>query len=515
MSITFAGAKDTAYNMGWAINTEMSPDYELSSSDTLKKLRLRSRQLIKDDLVVAGIQQAIINLVGTPTIKFESTSRIQAEQANKVWSDVSSGLDMTKLISFQQLVEQIVSWSFADGDIGINLTIDKKRTSIKTVVDLVEAQRIKTPSDKVKDTLIQHGVKYDTDGRIDGYYVKKSEAVDKYSDVSSEFNFYPAEKISGDTSRIVFRMFKAPLNPRPKATRMYPVITPCLTFLKHLSDYQEAVVVGARVAACFAGFVKSTNPAGAFKGLTTDAATGDTVDDPQDSYKRVAKLQPGKIFFLRPNEDITFASPNRPGDNVDPYILRQYKTLSHYIRIAYPILFMDVSEVNYSALRGANQDTNRVRDRWRRDADLIINWIVNTVMYEASIRGLLRGSLEALKVKIRWPASTVLDEEKEARADKVRLANQTVSKQMICDERSTSYDDVLEERKKEALDEVDLEAAILIKKKEIEEANGIVFPVEGAQNRNAELREGEQRDEKTGEATPEDKKERRKDDGNW
>lgn len=85
MAIAFEGARDTAYTLSWQVNKEMSADQELSDSDTLVKLRLRSKQLIKDNPIVAGVQQAFINLVTNvgPTIYSASPSRVQRDQINE------------------------------------------------------------------------------------------------------------------------------------------------------------------------------------------------------------------------------------------------------------------------------------------------------------------------------------------------------------------------------------------------------------------------------------------------
>lgn len=522
MAIAFEGARDTAYTLSWQVNKEMSADQELSDSDTLVKLRLRSKQLIKDNPIVAGVQQAFINLVTNvgPTIYSASPSRVQRDQINEVLDDTLNHCDITGTKSLQKIIEEIVAWSFADGDILISLPMDQQRTGLKTVVELIEANRINTPKIfdvKGNTSNVKNGVEYDAEGRIKGYWVKKADKIDSYSDALENYDFYPMYRVDSVTGmrRVVTWLFKAPLNSRPKMSRQYPLIAPVIVWLKHLNDYLEATIVGARVAACFSAFITSNNPAGTWRGFTTDTEDGSVRFDPQSNQtRRVQKLQPGQIFYLKPNEQINFASPNKPSDNQDAFLLRLYKTIAMTFRVPYPILFVDLIDVNYSSWRGGALETRKMVNRWRRDLDGIVDWICNTYILEAMTVGLVRGDVKNTRLRKRWPTSGILDPEKEARANKVALTNGTKSRQMICDEEGSVYSEILEDRQQEALDDVDIEAQKLIKQKEYSDKYDIIFKDQQTpDDRLTERRPGE--NETQTDLDEEDAKERRKEDGNW
>ena len=98
--------------------------------------------------------------------------------------------------SLYKILEEIISCSFADGDVLINLPLDKKRSGIRTVVELIEAHRVQTPEeyerDEVMSQRVRHGVQYDAEGRIEGYWVKKADKVDySYRNNKDNFTFYP------------------------------------------------------------------------------------------------------------------------------------------------------------------------------------------------------------------------------------------------------------------------------------------------------------------------------------
>jgi len=523
---TFEGAADSVYTKYWEVAGLMTPDYELDQGSSLKKLRLRSRQLIKDGGVPAGIQQAYINFIagGEIAVKSNSTSPRQVKQIKEFLKIQLNKLDMTGTESLNGFVEQVIGAAFQDGDVLINLPLDNKRKNVKTVVEVIEANRIETPADKestrrgVYKSNVRHGVQYDDEGRIQGYWVRKANH-DTLSRTSLDaFDFYPMYREFDGIRRRVTWLFKAPLYTRPNASRQYPVMTPIITLFKYIKDYKEAVLIGARVAACFSAFVKTSNPAGSYKTMTS---VGGATQTNAERTVRVTKLQPGTITYLKDNEDIQFAAPNRPGDNVDPFILRLYKTIAAYMRIPYEILFLDLSETNYSSWRGGVIEAYKMVGRWRRELGRIIEWAVSTLVFEAMLNGDIIGSLDDAHLVIRWPAKGLLDPEKEARANKLRLQNNTTTKRRIAEEEGEDYDELLIEREKEEIEELELIAKKLKKKKELEEKHGILIADEdegsvdlGPDNRNTSnsRRKGEAEGE---DLDPDDAKERRKSDGNW
>lgn len=499
----FKEAETTPYNIGWNIFDESSADKALDVGDSLITLRKKSQQLVRDNPIVAGFQQTYVNIISSvgPTIYVESENKIQERQANKVLEDWCSNCDMSGSKSYAQIIEEKISSAFVDGDILINLPMDNQRDGVQTVIESIEAYRVQTPSDLYRDQNIRHGVKYDNDGRILGYYVKNYDKLSLYmNDNSINYTFFPAYK----KGRLVTYLFKAPLNSRPSSSRQYPAITPAISGLKQLDDYREALVIGMRVAACFAAFIVSKNPAASAKLLTTDSDGNAQTDS--NTNRRYSKLQPGMIGYLQPGEEAQFASPNKPGDNVDAFIVRNCKLLSMCLRLPYIVAFLDTSEVNYSSWRGAFLDTNKMTSRWRRDLNRDIDRDCKTVLQEAILRGMIRGNISELSIKKRWPAVGILDAEKEARGNKIALESKITSRQRINDEQSEDMETIDEEITKEALMEVDREAQVLKRKQEKEKELGIVFPVLGVDGKP---------DKTKFDPGSEDNVEQRKSDGNW
>lgn len=529
MAVAFKGADDTPYTKNWNIFGEYTPDYALDASNSLMTLRARSQQLIRDNPIVSGLQQAYVNSVCSygPVIKSGSEIRLRAKKADAILAPLLASADLSGCISLTNLIETIVASSFSDGDILINLPLDSSKSGVQTVVELIEAFRVATPIEYTRynknDPMygrVRHGVQYDAQGRVEGYWVLKANISDMNSTrfQVKDFDYYPMYRSAVGADGIEYRrrvtyLFKAPAGNRPLASRQYPLTAALITTLKNLDDFSEAVVIGARVAACFAAFVQTKNPNKAIASMTTDSE-GNTTTTP-DGTKRHARLQPGQIFYLNLNEEISFASPNKPSDNTDSFLLRNYKTISMSIRIPYILAFLDTEQVSYSSWRGAVLEAFKTVQRWRRELNSVIDWVVSTWLTEAMTLGLVN-STEA-NLKIRWPSVGVLDVEKEARGNKLELENGTKSRQMICDEQAIDYEVVQQERTEEALEAVELQAKILVRQKELEEEFGIEFIPEKetatSGGKNTKRRPGEKDD--GGTVSDDDATERRKEDGNW
>jgi len=509
---------DSPYFKNWFDGLhELAPDTELEEDQTLIGLRKTSLKLIKNNFIASAAQLAYINTVlgGKITLDVLSTSKSFEKEVKRVFGETMNGLDINRQYSLTQIAEQIVAAAFAHGDILINLPRDKRHLGkIKTYVELVEASRIKTPPKYKNNNLVKEGVHYYESGRIKGYWVikrqKQQEKINYYTAQDSDFDFFPVYKKDNDITRRVCWLFKAPLNLRPNQSRGIPVLTGIMELLRYIDQYLEAVLVGSRVAACFAAFVKSNNPVQARKSLVES-------DNDASVYvkgKRIHKLQPGTIASMKNTDDIVFATPNRPSDNFDTFVLRLFKSVAMNLRIPYEQMFLDLSQTNYSSWRGGSLETERNVNRWERDLEDCLRWIVMTFLQEALVTRELKGTLKGMTLQITFPVYKTLDEEKTSRARRLNLDNGSTSQHREQAGLGKNYEQLQEELTKEALDNVEKEAKILIRKKELEEEHDIIFPDQVKEDRDTSgsRREGE---EKESDLDDEDAKERRKDDDNW
>lgn len=505
---------DNPYLKDWFDNlNEKSADVELEEDQSLISLRKTSRKLVKNNFIASGAQLAYVNSILGGTVKIDSN--MFEKEIEKLFGDEAIGLDITRQDDISEISEQIINAAFQDGDVLISLPMDNRFTGdLKTYVELIEASRIKTPPKHKDNALVKEGVQYYASGRLKGYWVIKGAKVQKkvsyYTANDADFEFLQAFKSSGKITRRVAWLFKAPLNLRPRQSRGIPVMTGSMGLLRYFNQYLETVLIGARVAACFAVFVTTNDPAGARESM---AEEGTDTSVPIKG-KRNVKLAPGVINFLRENEDISFASPNKPSDNFDAFVMRLARFIAMQLRIPYEQMFLDLSVTSYSSWRGGSLEIERNINRWRRNLERVLKWIIITYIQEGLTNRTVKGSTKGLKLKVRFPAYRTLDEEKTARARRLNLGNGSTSQHREQAGMGEDYEDLQKELDEESITGVERESKRLIKQKELSETHDIIFPDqvdEEKRDTSGSRREGE---DKEGDLDEEDATERRKEDGN-
>lgn len=487
---------DSPYASDWFSSAEeKTADEELMEDSSLMRLRQSSKKLLKNNFIAAGIQQAYINTIigGSLVIDLEVLAENQYEEVFSVVEDLSKKLDINRDLDLTTLAETLVANAFQDGDLLINLPVDSEGS---TYVELIDASRLRTPPKHKNNPLVVEGVQYNENGSVKGYWVTKlnKEKRIRYVFKDEDFAFYPRNKKYKSGTRKVCDLFRAPFNLRVGQTRQFPLLTPIMELLRYKNQYLEAVLIGARVAACFSGFVKTNNPVRAQKSLEDGITNG----------SKLTKLKPGTLSYLKPNEDITFAAPNKPSDNFDSFILRLCKLIGMTMRIPYAMLFLDLSETTYSSWKGGSFEVERNVNRWRYELNKTLTWILKTKIVEAKAKKLIKPSLKGMLLTMRFPKFKVVDEEKTARANRLDLENNIVSKRRIADEGGHDFEELQRELDEEMEIETKREAYRLRLQKDLEEELGIMFE--------ESLKEERQREPEYGE---EEKIDRRKDEGNW
>jgi lambda family phage portal protein len=117
-----------------------------------------------------------------------------------------------------------------------------------------------------------------------------------------------------------------------------------------LSNYLDAEIDGAKLAAKWLAIVKKNDPGVAQLNLPTQTAANGT-----DSQK-IEELENAIIEYLRPGEDITFASSNRPGTTFQPFVRLLLTMLSISTGAPYELVSGDYQGLNFSTTRVVRND---------------------------------------------------------------------------------------------------------------------------------------------------------------
>ena len=484
MTLSYAGRGTGAFDIlkdnphletSWINSMEFTEDYHLQQGNTLSILRQISQDTIRNHYVGSAIQQAYVNAIvgGNLRTKISTTDPRDQATIDKYYDDETM-IDISQTKTLCSINEELVAAAFSDGDCLINLAYDEtavEYTGFGLRVEIIEGCRIKTPPNMYSDPQIINGVHIDLRGVEVGYWVKRitpNSEMRFMAESPDNFVYVPAYNDKSGVRRRTAYLFKAQTRPRPNMVRQYPVMTPIFTIIKYMNSYLEAVLIGGRVSACFAGYIETANPAGTANGIAT--GKGDA------GATSVKKINPGTITSLRRGDKMTFSSPNKPSDNFDTLLIRVCRFACASVRMSYEVVFQDLSVVNYSSWNGGKAEIGRNVARWTRELTMINRWILQNIILDLVFQNKLRTSLTNFDIQVRFPKYETLDPEKTARANKIALTNGTKSKHMICDEENTEYEEVQSELEAEAAEEIELEAERLKLMADIEKKEGIEFP---------------------------------------
>lgn len=136
---------------------------------------------------------------------------------------------------------------------------------------------------------------------------------------------------------------------RPGQARGISIFTPVVLKFKDIDDFEDATLMAAKIAACFAAFV--TPPAGiAASPIVGASRTDDTA--PED---RVERLGPAMIKYLKPGEEVTAATPPAFTGGID-FIKTQLRAAAVGSGVTYEMATGDLSGVNFSSIRIGRND---------------------------------------------------------------------------------------------------------------------------------------------------------------
>jgi lambda family phage portal protein len=356
--------------------------------DDLAKLRARSRELVRNNGHASGIIGAIVNNVVGTGIRVQSqadgailglddddTDSLQDAQ-ERVWKLWARRCDAAGRLSLYALERQVCRQILENGEAFL-IRADVKGRPFRFAWMPVEADRIDSPPqyDHRSDKDIRKGIEIGSQGEPIAYWVLKNHPGDDTVIKPKEYTRIPAFDKDGRPN--VLHIFD---QRRPGQRRGVPFLRPAMAYFKHLSEYLEAELVAARVAACFALIINEEgDPA-----MTAGTGELTTVDG-----QIVEALEPGMILRgsgISPTQ----IKPDRPGETFDPFVKNILRTIAAGCEVPYELVAKDFSQSNYSNMRGAFLEARRffrVYQQLISDGLVIPSW--ELVQEEAFLRGMV------------------------------------------------------------------------------------------------------------------------------
>lgn len=139
---------------------------------------------------------------------------------------------------------------------------------------------------------------------------------------------------------------------RPGQLRGMPFLSPVITTLHSLDEYDDAELTRKKIAAMYAGFILSPSGDPTISGLP---GFEEDYDDEED----LVSLEPGIMQSLRPGQSIEWSKPADVGETFDPWTAYNLRRVANCIKNTYEQFTGDLRGVNYSSIRAGLVDLYR------------------------------------------------------------------------------------------------------------------------------------------------------------
>ena len=356
--------------------------------------------------IANGVQTWGTALVGAgiiPTPQHPAReNRPMVQSAFNRWAPVA---DYDGLTDFHGLIAGAVRSMIVSGESFIQLMTTDEGLRLRLIapeqVDIAQTGELSSGG------RIIAGVEFDAEGRRVAYWVRPV-------DPTAIFEGYaPPVRVPAADMVHLFR----PLG--PGQVRGISWLAPVLIRAGELDQLDDALLVGAKVAAMFAGFLTDQN--GSVAGFPFEGVTADSIME--------TGLEPGTLKVLPAGFDIKFGAPQNAQQTVD-FAKLQLRGIAAGLGVPEYLLTGDLTGANYSSLRAG-----LLEFRGRVEAiqfQTIIPQVLTPVWYRFITTAVLAGDLDAADFEsnagdwfaCEWipPAQAWIDPAKDAEATATMIA---------------------------------------------------------------------------------------------
>lgn len=254
----------------------------------------------------------------------------------RAWTDFhrSANCSLTGQHNLREITDMLVRYLVRDGE-AILHKIPSKSSKYGMLVEIIEPERLDEKFNAQFDNgnYVKMGVERNQSGRPVAYHFKK---------VNRVLEVYGTDSLSTERERIpaqdIIHLFDQEY---ANQTRGISWMVQSMIRLKHLSGYEEAAVIKARVAAANMGFfAPPQNSEEGFKGNDKDAAGN-----------QVVMSSPGEFGQLPPGWKIESWNTDYPSGNHEPFMKTALHLTSAGLMTAYASLTNDLGDTSYSSAR--------------------------------------------------------------------------------------------------------------------------------------------------------------------
>jgi lambda family phage portal protein len=433
----------------------------------LETLRIRSRDLGRNNGIASGaIQTHVDNVVGTgprlsaiPDYRALGKSKEWAVEwstwVESLWREYfeSCEIDAAGMLDGAGMTEQVFRSGMLNGEaLALPLWLPRSRSRWATRFQLVESDRLSTPSGRNDSERLRAGIEIDEYGRPLAYWIQKAHPGDTYISWgigSSEWTRIPAETDWGRP-----RVLHIHDKERTGQSRGKPMLSSVISEFRMFDHYKRTTLQSAVVNAMVAAFIETP-----LDGATIAEMLGSDPNSQQyQNYlamqrEYTAPLRGAAIIPTPPGTQIKPFIPGHPTDAFGPFTENIARGIGAATGLPLELLMKDFSKTNYSSARASLLEAWRFfksRRKW-----LQTYWLkpVYAMWLEEAVSN---GSIEApdflelqyawTRCKWIWPGRGWIDPVKEAEAAALRIKNKVSTLEDECAEQGLDYREVLEQQ---------------------------------------------------------------------
>src|SRR5574343_1178889 len=373
-------------------------DVNAANGPSLVALRELSRDLKRNNgWARRGIQTIANNTVGWGIrAKAKTTNPELAKRALGIWNDWadSTGCDYAGLVPFAGLQKMVIQTIVESGEALVLCypAESSDQLSIPLRLRVLEPDHLDLAKDgKGQDGPIIQGVEFDARGRRSAYWIFPS-----HPGANRATSRFESIRIPASDVLHVYNV------ERPGQVSGVPWLAAAIAKLQDFDEWEDAVLMQQKIAACFGAFVRDVD------GGSTPLGEESAEDD------RLEELSPGQIQYLPPGRDISFATPPTVSDH-GSFTTNNLRRVAAALGVTYEDLTGDYSQVNFSSARMARlAHWANVHDwRW----NMLIPQLCDAVWKRAmSLTSTLEGWSEVPAAEWSPPPMPMLEPDKEGLA---------------------------------------------------------------------------------------------------
>ncbi|MDP3341497.1 phage portal protein [Frigidibacter sp.] len=363
------------------------------------------------------IANATANIVGAMVgAGIEPTGNPDAVAYWNVWADSADAEGRTDV---RGLVAAVVLSMIVDGEAVLQIIDAPEGPRVRLIpAELLDEAMTRELSD---GRFIVSGVEFNADGTRAAYYILPNRPTDVFATTGNPIRV-PASEILHIYKPIGAGQVRG-------VSWLASIILPA----NELDQLVDALAMGAKVAAMFAGFITNQNAVGG--------------DDPFDGESQPS-LEPGTLVRLGGGWDIKFAAPGQV-QQVEPLLKHGLRQLAAGLGIPSHMLDGDLSDANYSSLRAGLLPFRQRMEQVQYH--VLVPQLLNPIWNRVVAHGVVSGEIAApdyetnpRAYRAEWimPAAMQVDPQKQVNADIAELKAGLTSRRKLVAQRGWALADL-------------------------------------------------------------------------